>query len=56
LLARQGVLPFPFRDRDLIAYLDAMAERLLLRRVGGGWMFIHRVLLDYFAENSEFEK
>jgi hypothetical protein len=56
LLARQRVLPFPFQDRELIAYLDAMAERLLLRRVGGGWMFIHRTLLDYFAENRELGK
>jgi hypothetical protein len=29
--------------------MDAMAERILLRRVGGGWEFIHRYLLEYFA-------
>jgi hypothetical protein len=56
LLARQGVLPFPFRDRDLVAYLDAMTARLLLRRVGGGWMFIHRTLLEFFADETEFQK
>jgi hypothetical protein len=22
---------------------------VLLRRVGGGWVFVHRLLLDYFA-------
>ncbi len=49
LLARRGILPFPFRDRRLVAYLDAMAGRILLRRVGGGWVFIHRTLLEYFA-------
>ncbi|HUM70205.1 MAG TPA: hypothetical protein PLK31_15340, partial [Chloroflexota bacterium] len=49
LLARQGVLPFPFKDRLLIVYLDTMADRIFLRRVGGGWVFIHRTLLDYFA-------
>jgi hypothetical protein len=49
LLARQGILPFPLRDRCLVAYLDAMADRILLRRVGGGWVFIHRYLLEYFA-------
>jgi hypothetical protein len=49
LLARQGILPFPLRDRRLVAYLDVMAERMLLRRVGGGWEFIHRYLLEYFA-------
>jgi DNA polymerase III delta prime subunit len=52
LLARAGVLPFPFRDRRLIAFLDAMHERILLRRVGGGWIFIHRSLLEYFADLS----
>jgi hypothetical protein len=29
--------------------MDAMKDRILLRRVGGGWVFIHRTLLDYFA-------
>ena len=32
LLAR--VLPYPFRDSRLVAFLDAMHERILLRRVG----------------------
>jgi len=49
LLARAHVLPYPFRDKRLVAYLDAMAERLLLQRVGGGWIFFHRYLLEYFA-------
>ncbi|MCA9872306.1 MAG: hypothetical protein KC441_01590, partial [Anaerolineales bacterium] len=52
LLARTGILPFPFRDRRLIAFLDAMHERILLRRVGGGWIFIHRSLVEYFASLS----
>jgi hypothetical protein len=56
LLAWQGVLPFPFQDRKLIAYLDEMAARLLLRRVGGGWIFIHRTLLEFLADEAEFEK
>lgn len=49
LLAREGALPSPFKDQSLIAYLDAMKDRIFLRRVGGGWVFIHRTLLDYFA-------
>src|ERR1051325_2573181 len=48
-LAWEGTLPFPLRDRRLIAFLDAMRDRLLLTRVGGGWVFIHRQLLDYLA-------
>lgn len=40
----QGILPHP-----LVAWLDDMTTHLLLRRVGGGWVFIHRALLEYFA-------
>ena len=25
------------------------AERILLRKVGGGYIFVHRLLLDYFV-------
>jgi hypothetical protein len=30
------------------AFLDYAAERILLRKVGGGYIFIHRLLLEYF--------
>ncbi len=30
-------------------FLDYAVERILLRKVGGGYIFIHRLLLDYFA-------
>ncbi|HLW00365.1 MAG TPA: hypothetical protein VKT82_16990 [Ktedonobacterales bacterium] len=30
-------------------FLDDAAERILLRRVGGGYIFAHRLLQDYFA-------
>jgi DNA polymerase III delta prime subunit len=53
LLARNGLLPF--RDRDLVALLDYAADRILLRRVGGGWIFIHRLLLDHLADKYEAE-
>ncbi|MEM7112714.1 MAG: NACHT domain-containing protein [Chloroflexota bacterium] len=48
-LSRENILPYPFSDKKLVAFLDAMAERMILRRVGGGWIFIHRTLLEYFA-------
>ena len=35
--------------RNVVAFLDEAAERLLLRKVGGGYIFIHRLLLEYFA-------
>jgi hypothetical protein len=34
-------------------FLDYAAERILLRKVGGGYIFIHRLLLDYFASLEE---
>ncbi len=30
-------------------FLDFAAERQLLRKVGGGYIFRHRMLMDYFA-------
>jgi hypothetical protein len=50
LLSRAKILPYPFRDSDLVAYLDAMKERIFLRRVGGGWIFVHRSLMEHFAQ------
>ncbi|GJM41889.1 MAG: hypothetical protein DHS20C20_21710 [Ardenticatenaceae bacterium] len=37
---------------DFLAFLDYAAERNLLRKVGGGYMFVHLLLLDYFRENG----
>lgn len=44
LLWRSGLIPW-----DYVQFLDYAAERVLLRKVGGGYIFIHRLLLDYFA-------
>jgi DNA polymerase III delta prime subunit len=30
-------------------FLDYTADRILLRKVGGGYIFVHRLLQDYFA-------
>jgi hypothetical protein len=30
-------------------FLDHAHERILLRKVGGGYIFIHKLLLEYFA-------
>lgn len=45
LLVRHGRLP-----KKLIPWLDEMTRRGLLRRVGGGYIFIHRRVLEYFAK------
>jgi hypothetical protein len=44
LLVRNGVAPWNY-----VAFLDYAAERILLRQAGGGFLFIHRMLLEYFA-------
>ncbi len=44
LLARQGTLPL-----NLDAFLETMSDRIILRKVGGGYIFIHRYLMEYFA-------
>jgi hypothetical protein len=35
-----------------VSILNQAADRLLLRRVGGGYIFIHQYLQDYFAEQE----
>ncbi len=37
---------FPF---NLAHFLDYAADRIFLRKVGGGYIFIHRSILEYFA-------
>lgn len=32
-----------------------MASNILLRKVGGGYIFIHRMLLEYFANLDELD-
>lgn len=41
---RAGYMPW-----NSIDFLDYASERVLLRKVGGGYMFAHRLLLDHFA-------
>ena len=44
LLIRNGSTPLKY-----VGFLDCAAGRILLRKVGGGYAFIHRMLLEYFA-------
>lgn len=45
ILWRTGSMPLQF-----IPVLDHCAKLILLKKVGGGYIFIHRTLLEYFAE------
>jgi hypothetical protein len=48
LLESSGVIP-----HNYVRFLDASTARLLLRRVGGGYIFVHRLLLDYLASEDK---
>jgi eukaryotic-like serine/threonine-protein kinase len=37
-------------------FLDYAVDRIFLQKVGGGYRFIHRLLLEHFAEMGEAEK
>ena len=45
LLVRAKVAPWRYDQ-----FLDAMVQRLLLRRSGSAYLFVHRLLRDYLAE------
>jgi hypothetical protein len=47
LFWRQGAMPW-----DYAAFLDAATERVFLRKVGGGYIFVHRLLLEHFASSG----
>jgi transcriptional regulator with XRE-family HTH domain/DNA polymerase III delta prime subunit len=44
VLRLQGDIPWNYSR-----FLDEAAAQMLLRKVGGGYIFIHRLLLEYFA-------
>ena len=44
MLYRMGYIPWNYAR-----FLDYAAERLFLQKVGGGYIFIHRMLLEHFA-------
>jgi len=45
ILAIQNILPW-----RLVPFLDHCVDLIFLRRVGGGYIFIHRLLMEHFAE------
>jgi uncharacterized protein (DUF2062 family) len=45
LLASNGNAPFKYSD-----FLDHSSRLVFLQKVGGGYIFIHRLLLEYFAD------
>lgn len=48
ILARNNLLPW-----RLVPFLDHCVDLIFLRRVGGGYIFVHRLLMEHFAEMYE---
>jgi hypothetical protein len=44
ILWRSGAVPL-----DYVRFLDYAVERVFLRKVGGGYIFVHRLLMEHFA-------
>lgn len=44
-LHKEGFIPWNYAR-----FLDWTCERLLLQKVGGGYIFVHRLLLEHFAQ------
>jgi hypothetical protein len=38
---------------NYVSFLNYATERIFLRRVGGGYIFIHRLVQEHFAEHEE---
>ncbi|MEM8723487.1 MAG: hypothetical protein AAGE84_30095 [Cyanobacteria bacterium P01_G01_bin.39] len=47
---KQGNIPW-----DYAQFLDYVSERLLMKKVGGGYVFYHRILMEHFA-NTKLEQ
>ena len=43
-------------SRNYARFLDYAVDRIFLQKVGGGYRFIHRLLLEHFAEMGEVKK
>jgi MFS family permease len=48
LLFRSGNLPW-----KLVDFLNYCTERIFLHKVGGGYIFIHRMLMEHFADMAQ---
>ena len=48
VLWRKGKTPWRYAR-----FLDYATEQIFLRKVGGGYIFIHRLMMEHFAELGE---
>jgi hypothetical protein len=38
---------------NVVSFLDDVGEQFRLRKVGGGYIFVHRLLFEYFVARDE---
>ncbi len=48
ILARSGTVPWKMKD-----FLDYATDRIFLSRIGGGYIFYHRLLTEYLINSKE---
>jgi hypothetical protein len=48
MLCQKGRMPWNYSE-----FLDIASERLLMKKVGGGYVFFHRMLLEHFAQRNQ---
>ena len=51
ILYRQGRIPWNYSR-----FLDYASERLLMKKVGGGYIFYHRMLMEHFAQRHQVSR
>ena len=51
ILYRQGRIPWNYAR-----FLDRVSDRLLMKKVGGGYIFYHRMLMEHFARRHQVSK
>jgi hypothetical protein len=49
---RQKFYRLGYSPWNYVSFLDYATERLFLQKVGGGYIFVHRMLMEHFAEMS----
>lgn len=45
MLYRKNYIPL-----DYVSFLDYASDRIFLQKVGGGYIFVHRMLREHFAD------
>jgi eukaryotic-like serine/threonine-protein kinase len=49
ILVRMILRHYDYAPWNYPGFLDYVAERIFVRKVGGGYIFVHRMLMEYFA-------